>query len=80
MIAEENEHGDLDLKITAGLFDLVADYLGNDDRASICFLIERLPVRTAVRLERLSTEWPEKAEEMLRAALTKQALTSHSRT
>lgn len=69
MIATENEHGDLDLRITTALFDLVADFLGNDDRSTICFTLERLPLRTVVRLERLAAEDPEFASDFLKRTL-----------
>lgn len=68
MIAVENEFGDLDLKITAGLFELIAEHLGNDDRAAVCFFLERLALRTAVRLERLAGDDPDFAREFLQRA------------
>ena len=68
MIALENDQGDLDLKITAGLFELIADHLGNTDRAAVCHFVERLPLRTVVRLERLAGDDPDFAREFLQRA------------
>ncbi len=68
MIATENDHGDLDLKITAGLFELIADHLGNEDRAAVCFFLERLALRTVVRLERLAGDDPDFARDLLQRA------------
>jgi len=68
LIATENDFGDLDLKITAGLFALIADHLGNEDRAAVCFFLERLALRTVVRLERLAGDDPDFAREFLHRA------------
>lgn len=48
--------------------DLVADHLGKDDHGTVCHFLERLPLRTAVCLERLAIDNRELAVEYLRRA------------
>lgn len=73
MIASETEFGDLDLTIAAGLFDLVANYLGNDNHGRVCHFLERLPLRTVVCLERLAIDNSDLARDYLRRIIGQQA-------
>lgn len=65
MIAEETCRGDLKLLINRSLFELVADYLGADDRIAAALFLAKLPLGKVLRLERLAGEDSELAAELL---------------
>lgn len=65
MIVEDRD-GDLQLRVESALVELIAEATGDTDPVSACWVIERLTVRIAARLERLASENPELATEILK--------------